>query len=61
MRSTKAPTMSAGVMMAKVIWNMKNTVSGMLVLAATASRGTPTRSAFSRSPIQGLGPLKARL
>ena len=28
MRSTKAPTMSAGVMMAKVIWNMKNTRLG---------------------------------
>jgi len=31
MRSTKAPTISPGVMIAKVIWNMKNTVSGMVV------------------------------
>ena len=30
MRSTKAPTISAGVMIAKVIWNMKNTVSGIV-------------------------------
>jgi hypothetical protein len=29
MRSTKAPTIRAGVMMANVIWNMKNRVSGM--------------------------------
>ena len=44
MRSTKAPTISAGVMMAKVIWNMKNTVSGSVVFGATASRATPSRS-----------------
>ena len=30
MRSAKAPMTSAGVMIAKVIWNMKNTVSGMV-------------------------------
>ena len=28
MRSAKAPTISAGVMMAKVSWNMMNTLSG---------------------------------
>ena len=30
MRSTKAPTTSAGVMMAKVSWNMAQTDSGMV-------------------------------
>ena len=60
-RSTKAPIISAGVMMAKVIWNMKKTVSGMVVPAAIASRGTPSRSALSRLPIQSPAPLKARL
>ncbi len=30
MRSAKPPITSAGVMMAKVIWNMKNTLSGMV-------------------------------
>jgi hypothetical protein len=30
MRSAKPPMTSAGVMMAKVIWNMKNSVSGMV-------------------------------
>ena len=52
---------SAGVMMAKVIWNMKKTVSGSVVFGATASRGTPSRSALSKLPIHAPGPLKARL
>ena len=30
MRSAKAPTMSAGVMMAKVSWNIWNTLSGIV-------------------------------
>ena len=30
MRSAKAPTISAGVMMAKVIWKVMNTDSGMV-------------------------------
>ena len=29
-RSTKAPTISAGVIAAKVIWNIMKTVSGMI-------------------------------
>ena len=29
-RSAKAPVISAGVMMAKVIWNIMNTDSGMV-------------------------------
>ena len=43
---------SAGVMMAKVIWNMKNTVSGMVPV--TASRVTPSRNALSRLPMKRL-------
>ena len=32
MRSTKAPQINAGVMMAKVIWKVMNTDSGMLAV-----------------------------
>ena len=35
MRSAKPPMTSAGVMMAKVIWNMKNRVSGMVPVSAS--------------------------
>ena len=31
MRSANAPAISAGVMIAKVIWNITKTVSGMVV------------------------------
>ena len=31
MRSAKAPAISAGVMIAKVIWKQMNTVSGMVL------------------------------
>ena len=48
-------------MMAKVIWNMKNTVSGMVVPEAAASRDTPSSSTLFRSPIHAPEPLKARL
>ena len=48
MRSAKPPTMSAGVMMAKVIWNMKYTVSGMCPLALTLSLVTPLMNHFSK-------------
>ena len=61
MRSANAPTISAGVMMAKVIWNMKNTVSGILVLGSAASRVTPSSKALSKLPSQGPAPLKVRL
>lgn len=62
MRSAKPPTMSAGVMIAKVIWNIANTVSGIEPL--TASCVTPARNALSRPPIQAFAPPpspKARL
>ena len=51
MRSAKPPMTSAGVMMAKVIWNMKNRVSGMVPLSA--SRVTPSRKALSSPPMKG--------
>ena len=41
MRSAKPPTIRAGVMMANVIWNMKNTVSGISPLML--SQPTPSR------------------
>ncbi len=36
MRSAKAPTISAGVMMAKVIWKVMKTVSGMVRVSELA-------------------------
>jgi hypothetical protein len=50
MRSAKPPTTSAGVMMANVIWNMANTVSGSLPL--TAARSTPARPSLPKPPYQ---------
>jgi len=50
MRSAKPPMTSAGVMMAKVIWNMKNRVSGMVPVSA--SRATPSMNALSKPPIK---------
>ncbi len=35
MRSAKAPQISAGVMMAKVIWKVMNTDSGIVPLSAS--------------------------
>ena len=37
MRSAKAPAISAGVMMAKVIWNIENTNSGMFATPGSHS------------------------
>ena len=37
MRSAKAPTISAGVMIAKVIWNIMYTVSGTVVTIGATS------------------------
>ena len=48
MRSAKAPTISAGVMMAKVIWNVMNTDSGMVPLME--STVTPARNILSSPP-----------
>ena len=50
MRSAKPPITSAGVMIAKVIWNIANTVSGTVPL--TASRVTPARNALPRLPMK---------
>ena len=57
-RSTKAPTMRPGVMIAKVIWNMKKTPSGIVPLSVELV--TPERKAFDKSPIQALPDPKAR-
>ncbi len=48
MRSAKAPTISAGVMMAKVIWKVMNTVSGIVPLRE--STPTPLMNALARPP-----------
>ena len=61
MRSAKAPEIRAGVMMAKVIWNIMNTVSGMVVATAKSvpaasvnglsqSAPRPFRNRRERSP-----------
>ena len=47
-RSAKEPMMSAGVITAKVSWNMQKTVSG--TDPRKASRPTPARNAFDRPP-----------
>ena len=49
MRSAKPPTISAGVMIAKVIWNMTNTVSG--IVPDTESVPMPARKLLPRPPI----------
>ena len=56
MRSAKAPTISAGVMTAKVIWKVVNTVSGMVpVMASTV---TPARNALPSPPTKAfMGPV----
>src|SRR5262245_24231476 len=51
----------SGVMMATVIWNIKNTAPGILVLGSAASRETPSSKALLRSPSQDPVPLKERL
>ena len=48
MRSAKAPTISAGVMIANVIWNVMNTDSGMVPLME--STVTPARNILSSPP-----------
>ncbi len=51
--------MSAGVMMAKVIWNMKKAVSGIFVPSQTASRATDSRKTFDSPPMKALPASKA--
>ena len=48
MRSANAPTISAGVMIANVIWNAKNSGSG--IVPEIESTPTPRRNAFSSVP-----------
>ncbi len=48
MRSAKPPTISAGVMIAKVSWNITNTVSGMV--PTTLSAPTPLNQALPNPP-----------
>ena len=59
MRSAKAPTMSAGVMIAKVIWKVMKTVSGMVPLIESTS--TPARKSLPKPPMKPLPPSKAIL
>ena len=61
MRSTNAPTISAGVMIANVIWNMKKTVSGTVVFGASVCRPTPFRKILLKPPIHGVPGANARL
>ena len=49
MRSTKAPTISAGVIMKKVIWNIMKTDSGIVPESRIDASG-PSRNALLRSP-----------
>ena len=49
MRSTKAPMIKTGVMTAKVNWNVKNTVSGIVPLSVSGP--TPAKNILSRPPI----------
>ena len=48
MRSAKAPTISAGVMTAKVIWKAKKRGSG--IVPSTEAEVTPLRKALPRPP-----------
>ncbi len=55
MRSAKAPTISAGVMMAKVIWKVTKTLSGNRAVAeVTASCCSVDRKALPRPPMKEL-------
>ena len=58
MRSANAPTISAGVMMAKVIWKVMNTDSGIVPL--NASTPMPLRNIRLKPPKIGLASVKAR-
>ncbi|MCY1350731.1 hypothetical protein D9M69_369700 [compost metagenome] len=52
MRSAKDPTISAGVMMAKVIWKVTNTLSGKAAVRLSTVR--PLRKALSSPPMKEL-------
>ncbi|MNJ49928.1 hypothetical protein D3C77_451860 [compost metagenome] len=54
-RSAKAPTISAGVMIAKVIWKVMNTASGNNAAEEVRLAGvTPARKALDRPPTKEL-------
>jgi hypothetical protein len=57
--SANAPTTNAGVMIAKVIWKVINTVSGSV--PDYESLSTPFNNNALRSPINMPEPLNARL
>jgi hypothetical protein len=66
MRSTTAPMISAGVMIANMAWNMTKMYSGMprggeAKLAVIESIVTLRSIAFERSPKKAPSPEKARL
>ena len=68
MRSAKAPTISAGVMQAKVIWKATKAYSGMTTprenVSTTVVGSTPRRKALEKPPMKELRPppsVKARL
>ncbi len=55
MRSAKAPTINAGVMMANVIWKVMNTASGNSAAAEVRFEGvTPVRNALENPPTKEL-------
>ena len=58
-RSAKPPTISAGVMIAKVIWKLANTDSGMS--PAIAPSVTPAKKLLPRPPQNALPSPKAML
>ncbi len=59
MRSAKPPTTSAGVIAAKVSWNITNTVSG--IPPETLSSPTPARKALDSPPMNPDPGVNARL
>ena len=58
-RSANAPTIRAGVMVANIIWNIMNTVSGMV--SFTASTVTPLRNTLPSPPTSAFPSSNARL
>ena len=70
MRSAMAPTISAGVMAAKVSWKMTKVSSGISTpaenVAAVVEGVTPARKSLEKSPMKAesppsVGPLKANV
>ena len=59
MRSANAPVISAGVMIAKVIWNVMKTLSGIVPLSA--STVMPSRNSREKPPMKAPSPPNARL